>query len=253
MYCQNCGGKVADGAKFCPSCGNAIKQNATSSVVKLRKQKSGTHPVVTALLICICFLGVIFIGIVAAVCSQYDVPFKGDTVEVEATDTVVQEKKQDNQNGKDDFKEVTLDDGTKFYIGAVSNVGIGIVNAVELKKTIGNKYHEVQPQGKFVAIVVWVCNQQDDAITVHSESFKLLDKVGREYSTSTRAMTVWEMEHDNQGMLTKINPGNAQLFVFIYDVPESIQVEEFKVKARGGITGDSIVLPLSYNAKFEVE
>lgn len=61
MFCKNCGAKLDDNAKFCPSCGIQILQNATSSkpakdyqkaaAQRTAKKKKGCSPIVAIILL----------------------------------------------------------------------------------------------------------------------------------------------------------------------------------------------------------
>lgn len=47
------------------------------------------------------------------------------------------------------------------------------------------------------------------------------------------------------GFLKKINPGTSATFVFAYDIPENLRIEDVKMKARGGMLGKPIILPFN--------
>lgn len=59
--------------------------------------------------------------------------------------------------------------------------------------------------------------------------------------------------HKDHHILTKINPGNDQGFVFIYDVPSSSTINDFKMKARGGVTGEEVIIPFNFYDKIQIE
>ena len=113
-----------------------------------------------------------------------------------------------------------------------------------------NPYMQKKPQGKFVVVSVVVSNEQKDAVTVDASSFKLVDKDGREYSYSTEGqMAIQVGNGDAKGFLTSLNPGITTNFEIPYDVPKKLELSNITMKARGGMTGKEITLPLVVQKK----
>lgn len=165
------------------------------------------------------------------------------------------EKKDDkspNKLGKNLYKE-KMDGGVEIIYGVVSDVMIAPVCAQELDAVRG-KYRTVHPQGKYVAVTVIVANNQNDAITVSEGSYQLVDDKGREYAASSKALSTWSLgkTDGNLGVLTQINPGNSERFIFFYDVPSDIDIKKLQMKARGGMIGDSVIIPLNNYPEFSI-
>ena len=129
--------------------------------------------------------------------------------------------------------------------GAVaSNVGIAIYG-VEERDVIGGLFTSTQAQGKFVVVSVVVSNHQKDAITVDANSFKLVTNDGIEYSHSNDAMTAIIMSTGKtNAFLQEINPGITISAQIPFDIPRNKNISDLKLKATGGMMGDSVLLPL---------
>ncbi|WP_196595203.1 DUF4352 domain-containing protein [Pectinatus frisingensis] len=154
------------------------------------------------------------------------------------------ENKQPAKEKKKDFEDWTVNvEGVgKIKGGISSNVGIAVIG-INTTNSIGDDFSSQQAQGKFVVVKVAVSNGQNDAITVDSNSFKLIDDKNREFSASVEGMTALQMSNGNaKGFLTKVNPGIVTDVTFVFDVPKDVQ--GLKLKARGGFTGKAIILPL---------
>lgn len=154
------------------------------------------------------------------------------------------ENKQPAKEKKKDFEDWTIDvEGVgKLKGGISSNVGIAVID-VNTTDNIGNDFSNEKAQGQFVVVKLAISNGQKDAITVDSNSFKLMDDKDREFSASTEGMTALQMSNGNaKGFLTTVNPGIVTDVTFVFDVPKDVQ--GLKLKARGGFTGKEITLPL---------
>lgn len=166
---------------------------------------------------------------------------------------------KDNSNNSKSTKqevqaepEYTCDiEGVGKVVGKISsNVGIAIYKVEERDVLGDNPYLQKKPQGKFVVVSIVVSNEQKDAVTVDASSFKLIDKDGREYSYSTEGQTAIQMGNgDAKGFLTKLNPGITTNFEIPYDVPKKLELSNISLKARGGMTGKEISLPLVVQKK----
>ena len=135
--------------------------------------------------------------------------------------------------------------GINYLAYTSSNVDIAVMD-VNIADKIGNGYNETKPIGKFAIIKVFVKNNQKDAITVDSNSFKIIDNQGREYSSSVHGQTAYDLEHNTQvkGFLTQLNPNMSTDFTFIFDVPKELTIKASKLQATGGIKGKKMLLPL---------
>lgn len=151
------------------------------------------------------------------------------------------------------LQTVKLDDGTELTAGIVSDVAIAVVNAAELKNPVGNKFHLVTPKGKHIAVAVMVINGQKDAITFNEGLFTLVNKDNKEYSTDTKAMTAWQITHDEGGIFEQINPDMTTAITCIFDVPEDSKVSDYCLKARAGMLGGTVVVPFNYIKRITFE
>lgn len=151
---------------------------------------------------------------------------------------------------KKDPTKVLGINGVNYIAYNSSDVDIAITN-VRTTNTIGtNPYLKKKAMGKFVLVDVFVNNNQKDAITVDSNSFKIIDNQKREYSHSVEGETALHMEKGNsKGFLTKINPGMGTTFTFVYDVPGNLETNTANLEARGGFSGSKVVIPLKVQKK----
>ena len=136
-------------------------------------------------------------------------------------------------------------EGVGKVIGGISSdVGIAIYK-IEEAQTLGtNQFAQAQAQGKFVVVSVVCTNKQKDAVTIDANSFKLVDKDGNEYSYSPEGQTAIQVGNGNaKGFLTKVNPGITIDLKVPFDIPKD--AKDLQLKARGGMTGKSITLPLT--------
>lgn len=127
--------------------------------------------------------------------------------------------------------------------GVSSNVKI-VVTSFQSADSVGdNQYDIAKAQGVFKIVKIALTNNQKDAITVDSNSFKLIDDQGREFSDSSEAQTALmsSSNSDQQNFFLKqINPGITISGEVIFDVPKD--AKGFKLKASGGMTGSPIML-----------
>ena len=251
MFCPKCGKKNDDEAKFCNSCGISLSGKPTTQPTRASSGFSIGKAIGFAVLFVV--LVVVLVAVFTTIYVVKTTPHEPLASSTTQQEQVSGERKTQTQSVNDqNLQKETLDDGREMVYGVVSNVAIDVLNAAEFQHPIGKRYVE-RPQGKFVGVVVAVGNHQNDAITVAMSSYKLIDEKGREYDVSTAAMTAWEMSHDGQGFLTKINPGNQSTFVFIFDVPRDAELKSFHLRARAGMIGDSVDLPFNYAPEFPLE
>jgi hypothetical protein len=125
--------------------------------------------------------------------------------------------------------------------GVSSDVKIA-VEGFESKDQLGtNQFAIAKAQGVFKVVTVTMTNNQKDAITVDSNSFKLVDDQGREYSASSDAqMALATSDEKNDLLLKQVNPGLTVKGQVAFDVPAD--AKGFKLDARGGMLGKKISL-----------
>lgn len=143
---------------------------------------------------------------------------------------------------------VPMVENEKYYGEYVSNVGIAIYK-IEKKDSLGaDSYFMKKPLGKFIIVSAVITNNQKDAITIDSSSFKLVDKNKNEFSTSVEGMSVLQMsEGHTKGFLTKLNPTMTITISLVFDVPVDAKEKDFSLQAQGGFSGDKVNLPLQIN------
>ncbi|MBQ8700519.1 MAG: DUF4352 domain-containing protein [Acidaminococcaceae bacterium] len=155
-----------------------------------------------------------------------------------------------NSNAKKDPTKVLGINGVNYIAYNSSDVDIAITNLTTAKSIGSNPYFKKKAMGKFVLVDVFINNNQKDAITVDSSSFKILDNQKREFSKSVEGETALQMEKgDNKGFLTQLNPGMNTTFTFVYDVPENLDLNTANLEARGGFGGSKVVIPLKVQKK----
>lgn len=127
--------------------------------------------------------------------------------------------------------------------GISSNVGI-VVQGFESTDSIGNnQFSNAKAQGIFKVVTLSITNNQKDSIIVDSESFKLVDDQGREFSDSSEAgmaLACSMGDHPEDFTFKELNPGMTITGVVIFDVP--VDAQGFVLKAHGGMTGSEITL-----------
>lgn len=137
--------------------------------------------------------------------------------------------------------------GVNYLAYTASNVDMAVIEGRWQTDAVGsNPYLQKKPLGMFIIIKVFVKNNQKDAITVDSNSFKLVDDQNREFSASHEALLALQAEKgESKGFLTQLNPGMGTDFTFVYDVPMELNQYNTKLVARGGFAGKKIALPIS--------
>lgn len=125
--------------------------------------------------------------------------------------------------------------------GISSNVKI-VVEGLQTIDQVGNEFTNAKAQGIFKILKVSITNNQNDAITVDSNSFKLLDDKKREFSGSSEGQTELEMQNKTALFFKSVNPGNTLEGYLIFDVPKD--ATGLVLQARGGMTGSPILLKI---------
>ena len=213
VNCKTCGKEIAKGVKKCIHCG--------------ADQRSffGKHKIITGILVLL-VLG----GIGSAL---------GDKDKAPATAPVTSSASAPAPApAPEKPKPVELSKE-----GVSSDVKIAVTGFAS-KDSIGdNQFSIAKAQGIFRVVFVSLTNNQKDAITIDSNSFKLIDDQDREFSYSSEAQMAMMSSINNKQenfFLKKINPGMTITGQIAYDVPKD--AKGFKLKASGGITGKPIML-----------
>jgi hypothetical protein len=135
--------------------------------------------------------------------------------------------------------------GERTYTGAyASNVGVAVLG-VASQPFLFTGLGQSQPDGKYVIVQVAITNQQNSEITMDNGLFELVSSDGMTYSSSSKSMEVGER---NNLFLAPINPGLTKVGMVIFDVPRSLALDSLQLRFRGGMTGESGVLPLAVQA-----
>jgi len=204
--CKACGKEVAPSAKVCPSCGQKLKIGFGKKIL----------------------IGVgvlIILGIIGSKSSDKTTTTTASSSTAKPTATTEPVKPAELS------KE-----------GISSNVTIS-VKGFESQDTIGdNQFSTAKAQGVFKVVTINIINNQKDAITIDSNSFKLMDDQKREFSDSSEAqMALMSSSSGDKGFFLKqINPGMSIDGHVVFDVPKD--AKGFTLKARGGMTGKEIIL-----------
>jgi hypothetical protein len=201
--CKTCSKEVAKSAKSCPHCG--------------AKLRMGFFP---KFLLWVVAIIVVIIALVNMSGGK----------KAETTTAV-------DQSGKVETKSTTTPTGLSKE-GVSSDVKI-VVDSFETKNQVGdNEFTKAKAQGIFKVLKVTVTNNQKDAITLDSNSFKLIDDQKREFTSSSDTMMAFGA--DNSFFLKSVNPGLSVSGFIAFDVPKD--AKGFVLQARGGMTGKSITL-----------
>ncbi|MDM5436208.1 DUF4352 domain-containing protein [Bacillus hominis] len=156
------------------------------------------------------------------------------TTSTESKQEAKQETKKDEPKKEEPKKELSKE-------GESSKVNIA-VGSVESVDSVGGEYLKEKAQGVFKIVEITITNNQKDAITVDSNSFKLVDNKDREFTYSIQAQTAFDVGNGGSSdfFLKQLNPGLSQTGKIIFDVPADAQ--GLVLKARGGMMGKEIKL-----------
>lgn len=122
--------------------------------------------------------------------------------------------------------------------GISSNVTIEVLGMETMDSIDG--YKKTKAKGIFKIVHVKVTNNQKDAISLSSGSYKLFDDQGREFSYSSDGSFALTMIDKETFSLDELNPGLTTDGYVVFDVPK--EAKGFKLQAQGGMTGDKIWL-----------
>lgn len=81
MYCENCGHKLPDDARFCPNCGHNIKNDFSSRIANLKNRWKNTSDTKRAFsILVVCLIGLILVNGIAVfkVMSDVDEPIENN-------------------------------------------------------------------------------------------------------------------------------------------------------------------------------
>lgn len=271
MFCPYCGKEISSEVKFCPHCGKPIssaKETAVASPVSdspsvlspQEKTETKTDALHTKLDEAAkepaassqkkaktegskigYFVFLIIIALFFYACGHSS-DSKSPSASASQTTAPSQQSKENNKAPAYEPWTVDIDGLGKVKGGISSNVGIAVIG-VDVKKSIGDSMFNENAKGKFVIVKLAVSNGQKDAVTVDSTSFSLIDDKDRKFDVSTEGLTALQMSNGNDdGFLSKINPGITAIETFPFDVPTDVQ--GLKLQASGGMTGKQIILPL---------
>lgn len=183
-------------------------------------------------------LGVIAIVVIIFIAAVID--GSNDPKEKASTDPKQEVKKEAPKKEKETKKEEPKELSKE---GESSNVKIA-VGSVETLESVGTEHINEKAQGIFKVVELTLTNNQKDAITLSSNSFKLEDNQGREFSPNSAAQIKLNVANggDSKFLLEKLNPGLSQTGKIVFDVPKDVQ--GLVLKARGGMTGKEIKLKI---------
>ncbi|HDR8076522.1 TPA: DUF4352 domain-containing protein [Bacillus cereus] len=183
-------------------------------------------------------LGVIAIVVIIFIAAVVD--NSNDPKEKASTNPKQEVKKEAPKKEKEAKKEEPKELSKE---GESSNVKIA-VGSVQTLESVGTEHINEKAQGIFKVVELTLTNNQKDAITLSSNSFKLVDNQGREFSTNSAAQIKLNVANggNSKFLLEKLNPGLSQTGKIVFDVPKDVQ--GLVLKARGGMIGKEITLKL---------
>lgn len=137
-------------------------------------------------------------------------------------------------------------DNTTYYGTIASDVGVAILGLRDAGPYLSGGFDDlVQADGKFIVVAVAIENRQSSAITMNESLFEIMDSAGNVYSASEKSM---EVGTNNNLFLAQINPGITKNGIIVFDVPRTLGIDDLRLRFRGGMTGDSAVIPLKVNS-----
>lgn len=135
---------------------------------------------------------------------------------------------------------------TTYYGTIASDVGVVVLGLRDAGPYLADGFEElVKADGKFIVVAVAITNRQNTAITMNTSLFEILDSSGNVYSASEKSM---EVGPSDDLFLAQINPGITKTGLVVFDVPQSLSPDNLRLSFRGGMTGDTAVLPLKVNS-----
>ncbi|MGH0943958.1 DUF4352 domain-containing protein [Bacillus mycoides] len=159
-------------------------------------------------------------------CSSHDTSSNNTKNEHEAP----KETKNTELSNKDSQEKLSTQ-------GVSSDVYISIPYAESLD-AIGSG--EVTAQGVFKVLDVSVYNSQKEPITLHSNNFKLIDGLGREYYISNESQLVLKAANTSTFKFGVLNPNENSEGNIVFDVPKNTQ--GLTLKINGDMLDEGIEL-----------
>jgi hypothetical protein len=137
--------------------------------------------------------------------------------------------------------------GNITYYGTISSdVGVAVLGLRDAGPYLPGGFEElIKADGKFIVVAVAISNRQNTAITMNASLFEILDSGGNVYSASEKSM---EVGTSNDLFLAQINPGVIKTGLILFDVPQTLSLDSLRLRFRGGMMGDSAILPLKVDS-----
>ncbi len=163
-----------------------------------------------------------------------------DTTKTNSTSAKSDLVRKEKKNAKDKEKE---NKNAVAKEGISSNVLISVLSS-DNKENIGDEYTKKKAQGVFKVVKIKITNNQKDAITIDSNSFKLIDDKGREFSHSLEGqMAISTSNNEVETFFLKsLNPGLSIEGYIVFDIPKD--AKGLYMKAHGGMLGEEINLKI---------
>ena len=267
--CTRCSSRNEEGTRFCGNCG------APLSAVAIPNPPVGTgapppRSTVTARNVILPFLVLLLLGIIGAIwafiVAGAGIPAStptattaepaqatpNDSAAAPETPTrptaTTAEPAQPTPNDSAAAPETptrafSVTSGDVTYYGTIaSDVGVAVLGVRDAGPFLPGAFDElIKADGRFIIVRVSVSNRQNTAITMDTGLFEILDSSGNVYSASEKGLDV--ATSDNL-FLEQINPGLTKTGLVVFDVPQALRLDTLRLKFRGGMTGDSAILPL---------
>jgi len=132
--------------------------------------------------------------------------------------------------------------GTTYYGSISSDVGVVILQ-ISSSPYLFSFGEPQRADGKFILVRVAIHNGQNTAITMNTSLFEIVDPATNVYSASEKSL-----ELSDDLFLAQINPGVTKIGQVVFDVPADLDAGNLRLRFRGGMTGESAVLPLKVNS-----
>lgn len=133
-------------------------------------------------------------------------------------------------SSKDEKKEFAI--GEKVKVSDLEYT----VNSIENADTVGNQYVSSNADGKYIVADVTVKNNGDEAITIDTELFKILN--GDATNGADAAASTEANPSDIGFFLEQLNPSSEKTGKVVFDVSENTaQSDKLKMEVSSGIFG----------------